>query len=200
MGGRGSGRHWHWDAKSTTTDYLRLDVRRWARDGLLSPGHTFGWHWSRDGEKVASINVDVGYNQVRLRYRSSNAGGEAEAMNYAVRLLSQQCHLGGTRQWFECPARGCGKRVALLYGGRVFACRDCHDLAYPSQRERKYMRHVRKADKIRERLGWEVGFDASYGCKPKHMHWRTFFALMDKLERQEEASNLAFIEHFKELL
>lgn len=45
------------------------------------------------------------------------------------------CHLGGQRPWFLCPTRGCGRRIANLYGGAIFACRHCYRLAYPSQRE-----------------------------------------------------------------
>ncbi|WP_264479512.1 hypothetical protein [Roseobacter weihaiensis] len=43
MGGIGSGRNWHWSAKSTTADYRSTDVRRWARDGLPEPGRRFTW-------------------------------------------------------------------------------------------------------------------------------------------------------------
>ncbi len=36
-------------------DYRALDVRRWHRDGLLTPGRAFGWQWSHNGEVTASI-------------------------------------------------------------------------------------------------------------------------------------------------
>jgi hypothetical protein len=45
------------------------------------------------------------------------------------------CHVGGSRPWFICPALGCGRRVAILYGGGIFACRLCFQLAYASARE-----------------------------------------------------------------
>lgn len=38
MGGFGSGRWSRWDSKSTTDEYRRTDVRRWAREGALTPG------------------------------------------------------------------------------------------------------------------------------------------------------------------
>ena len=84
------------------------------------------------------------------------------------------CNLGGQRPWFRCPARGCGRRVAILYGGAIFACRHCYRLAYPSQRETADDRAARRADSIRERLGWEPGILNGPGLKPKGMHWRTF--------------------------
>ena len=65
--------------------------------------------------------------------------------------------------------------MAILYSGEIFACRHCHQLAYPSQREAGYDRAARQADKIRERLGWESGILNGKGwTKPKGMHWRTF--------------------------
>ncbi|WP_135506345.1 hypothetical protein [Roseovarius aestuariivivens] len=189
MGGIGSGRHWHWDAKSTVADYRSIDVRRWAREGLLTPGRRFSWQWSIDDEKVASITVQAEHGQVRLIYRSRDHGDEWESHDYPVRLLSQQCHYGGHREWFACPARGCGRRVAKLYGGRIFACRHCYLLAYPSQREAGFQRAQRRADKIRERLGWEPGCD-NWGEKPKGMHWRTYHKLIGELQAWERQSEL----------
>ena len=43
MGGPGSGRRWHHGAADCTDDYRRLDVRRWQRDGFLTPGRAFAW-------------------------------------------------------------------------------------------------------------------------------------------------------------
>ncbi len=194
MGGIGSGRHWHWDAKSTTTDYRRLDVRRWARDGLLKANAAFGWQWSREGDVVGSIRVAVECEAVRLIYRSRDHGADWQDWNYRVWLDRTPCNLGGERVWFLCPARGCRRRVALLYGGEIFACRHCHNLAYPSQREHGFQRMQRRADTIRCKLGWEHGDD--FGAKPKGMHWRTFNRLVAELDNFEGCSNSGFIEYF----
>ncbi|PHO03022.1 hypothetical protein CSC82_13945 [Rhodobacteraceae bacterium 4F10] len=173
-----------------------FDIRRWAREGLLAPGHTFGWQWSRDGEKVASINVDVKAGAVQLRYRSRQAGEDWQDMNYTVRLLSQPCHLGGVRKWFECPARGCGKRVAILYGGQLFACRNCHQLVYPSQRQQSWQRMFSRAQRIKAKLGWHDEHSALFRKKPKGMHQRIFdnqIAELDRLEMEAAHSfDLAF--------
>lgn len=195
VGGSGSGRHWHWNVKCTTNEYRSIDVRRWAREGFLLPDRRFSWQWSIDGEQVASIVVQAEHGQIRLIYRSRDYGDEWESHDYPVRLLFQQCHYGGTRTWFACPARGCGRRVAKLYGGRKFTCRHCHDLAYPSRREANYQRYQRRADKIRERLGWEAGW-ANWVHKPKEMHWRTYERLVSELEAFEQASDNGFAVHF----
>lgn len=54
------------------------------------------------------------------------------------------------------------------------ACRHCHKLAYRTQQEQQHDRACSKADKLRDRLGWEAGILNGNGCKPKGMHWRTF--------------------------
>jgi hypothetical protein len=111
---------------------------------------------------------------VILIYRHQR-GGDWKDKNYPVYLERTSCNYGGRRPWFLCPAKGCGRRVAVLYGGSIFACRHCHQLAYPNQREADYDRAARRVNKIRERLGWEQGiFNPKGWKKPKGMHWRTF--------------------------
>ena len=84
------------------------------------------------------------------------------------------CNLGGSRAWFICPAVGCGRRVAILYGGGIFACRRCYRLAYASSREDAGDRATRRADRLRAREGWEPGILNGEGGEPKWMRWRTF--------------------------
>ncbi|MDR0379986.1 MAG: hypothetical protein LBI62_08620 [Candidatus Accumulibacter sp.] len=178
MGGFGSGNRL--GGKSTTSDRLALDIRKLHRDGLLIPGRAFGLHWSRKGEEVASIRIRTEADRVILNYRSRSNDGEWQAMEYPVYLEWTNCHLGGRRVWFRCPAQGCGRRVAILYGGPIFACRHCYRLVYACQRERHEDRTARRADAIRERLEWEPGILNGSGCKPKGMHWPTFWRLRAK--------------------
>lgn len=105
MGGLDSGRRWQWASHSTTADYRAIDVRRWRRDGLLEPGRAFAWEWSVDGEAVATIRVKVGQGNVRLIYRQRAHGDDWQDMDYLVGLTWTDCHLGGQRPWFLCPAR-----------------------------------------------------------------------------------------------
>ena len=168
----------------------RLDVRRHHGDSLLAPGQAFNWMWSRNGERMADIGITVHEHHVTLRYRSRHQGGEWEDKEYPVALEWTDCHFGGQRPWFLCPC--CGRRVAVLFGGSVYACRHCHDLAYPCQREAAHSRLQSRALKIRNRLGW----DGEYGPKPKGMHWRTFERLESEYERFTAASWLAIAERF----
>lgn len=171
MGGFGSGRKW---GKDCTDDMRQIDIRRLARDGYLKAGMAYGWQWKRRGEVIASINVKVEVDRVWFNYRQRERCGEWQDMRYPVRLDRTACHLGGDRVWWRCPAVGCGRRVAVLYGGSVFACRHCHKLAYRCQRETDDDRATRRADTLRHRLKWEPGILNGEGWKPKGMHWRTF--------------------------
>ena len=98
-------------------------------------------------------------------------------MNYAVWLDWTIFGFGGRRVWWLCPAVGCGRRVAVLHGGRVFACRQCNRLAYRSQREAAHDRATRRDCTIRQRLGWAAGILNGNGSKPKGMYWRTYWRL-----------------------
>lgn len=174
MGGFGSGRH---DGGRCTDDLRPLDVRKINRAGLLTPGRWFNWRWTCNDKVMATICLRVEESRVVLNYRSQDPhhnDGQWETMNYRVPLEWTACGFDGRRVWWRCPAVGCGRRVAVLYGGRVFACRQCNRLAYRCQRETADDRATRRADTIRQRLGWEPGILNGNGRKPKGMHWRTF--------------------------
>ena len=183
MGGFGSGRQ---GGGRCTDDMRPLDIRKIHRAGLLTPGRWFNWQWTCNDEVTATICLRVEVGRVVLNYRNQSHHhnqGERESMNYPVQLDWTDCGFGGQRVWWRCPAVGCGRRVAVLHGGRVFACRHCHRLAYRSQREADHDRASRRADKLRDRLGWEPGILNGSGTKPKGMHWRTF----ERLQARHEA-------------
>jgi hypothetical protein len=93
---------------------------------------------------------------------------------YSVRLEHKPCHLGGTRPWLICPRSGCERRCSSVYlRSEVLACRCCHRLMYPSQRETISDRAYRRRDRILRRLQTPAG-PASYATKPPRMWWRTF--------------------------
>jgi len=181
MGGIGSGRHR--GAKATPSDYRSIDVRRWNRDGWLAPHQSFVCQWSRQGEVVSAIHVRTEPDQVILTYRHRSGSEDWKDESYSVYLDWTACNLGGKRPWFLCPAYGCDRRVAILYGGGIFACRHCYQLAYPSQRKTDYDRMAWRADRIRDKLGWEPGCLNGPGEKPKGMHWSTF----ERLTAQHDA-------------
>ena len=189
MGSSSSG--WYRGGKRTTDDMHALDVRRLARDGRLTPGAAFNWSWSRRGTVVASIQIwPVECDRVRLMYRTctNRFNDEWRSMDYSVKLIHTPCAFGGERVWWQCPTVGCGRRVAVLFGGGVYACRHCHKLAYESQREPDGDEHYRRANKIRARLGWPAGI-ANYGTgRPKGMHAKTYLKLLNLHNRHSMAA------------
>lgn len=175
MGGMGSGRGQR--GKSTTSDMRPLDIRRLHRAGLLAPGRVFGWQWTVSGREVFSIQARSEAGRLILNYRTRSRAGDWRPMEYPVYLEWTNCTLGGRRPWFLCPTNGCGRRVAVLFGASIFACRHCQRLAYECQRETDDDRAARRADTIRRRLGWGAGIANPEGGKPKGMHLRTFVRL-----------------------
>lgn len=174
MGGRGSGRHCRYSTRETTDDRYALDIRKLQRDGVLSRGYSCHWSWSVNNKEVASIALRSTSESVVLSYRNRTGGGEWQDVEYPVTVEWTACRYGGRRAWFRCPAVGCGRRVAILYSGKVFACRHCYHLAYVSQREDIADRVARRANKIRKKLGWKPGIFNHNGGKPKGMHRQTF--------------------------
>jgi len=171
MGGYGSGRR-PTRNNGTVSDMRRLDVRKMKREGCLEPGASGRWGWSRDGETVASVCYQALPGALRLVYNVTEQGKGPESLDYRVGLEWTPCYYGGARAWFLCPT--CGRRVAILNGGKVFACRHCQRLAHDCQRERPDDLAARQADKLRDRLGWIPGALNGGGPKPKWMRWRTF--------------------------
>jgi len=174
----GSGSGLRFDAKDTTSDYRAIDVRRWKRDGLLKSGQSFSWQWTRNNKVFASIQAYTEPHKIILTYRHRKPGDDWVDESYPIYLNWTECNYGGERPWFLCPVLGCGRRVAILYGSSIFACRHCHQLAYDSQRETFSDRSVRKADEIRDRLGWVPGILNGTGTKPKGMHWKTYHRIV----------------------
>ena len=174
MGGPGSGRRFYYGAAGTTSDYRRLDVRALQRRNLLTYGESRRWNWIRDGKISGFIWVRPEPGRVILSYQHRHQDTDWKSKEYSVTLDWTPCHFGGLRAWFICPIQGCSRRVAILYGGEIFACRHCYQLAYRCQRESDYDRAARRADTIRERLGWDLGILNDSGTRPKGMRRETY--------------------------
>ena len=153
MGGPGSGNRYRWGAKASTDACQRLDLSSLHQGGWLRPGSCGTIRWWRGERLTSSIGWVVDgragiATALELRYAVGS-----EEIRYRVPIAWTACHLGGRRPWFVCPGAGCGRRAAVLYGRRLFLCHRCHDLAYASTRQEPGERALRKAQRIRERLG-----------------------------------------------
>lgn len=175
--------------RATTSGYMRLDVRYLHRNGFLRPGSISFQRWSLRGEPYGSINLSAWDGHVVLSYRTRTHDSEEwKHKEYSVLLEWTRCNYGGERAWFRCPVANCGRRVAILYGGSLFACRHCYNLAYDSQNETRHGRMLLKAQAIRQKLGGTPCVGDEFPQKPKGMHWRTYYRLGQKSEEAENQS------------
>ncbi|PIR39130.1 MAG: hypothetical protein COV35_04515 [Alphaproteobacteria bacterium CG11_big_fil_rev_8_21_14_0_20_39_49] len=191
MGGSGSGSWYRWSKKDTISDYNNLNMKRLVEEGIVGESkHKIGsWQWLRSGEVTSSISytsntLTSGSSYLRLRYTNKNSDQEYD---YKVHLTTTSPNYGGKRWWFICPAKGCGRRVGVLYGGKIFACRHCYNLAYDSQNDGMHYRMLTKAQNIHRKLGGS-GCTMDYVKKPKGMHWKTYNRLMEEMEYYDNAS------------
>lgn len=93
-----------------------------------------------------------------------------------------ETNFGGRRQWFLCPS--CDRRCAIIYrigDGPLWGCRICRNGRYATETMSPRQRRLRKAIKIRKKLGQKSdGLACPFPEKPKGMHQKTYFRL--KLE------------------
>ena len=189
MGGCGSGNWRRWDSKTTTESQHQIDIRWLKKQRYLRPGTAGSLSWSWGDEQTGSIGFRMEYERMILNYRHRPHGGDWENVEQAISFDRTSCNYGGYRTWFLCPR--CWKRVAILYGaGKYFLCRHCYNFTYSSQQESRSDRLMRKARKIRARLGASNNLMESILFKPKNMHQKTF----DRLRREaDHANNLSWI-------
>jgi hypothetical protein len=105
----------------------------------------------------------------------------------------------GIRRWFTCPYCGRNARRLYLSRGKV-ACRLCHRLVYRSQNKTLADRLLGKRQTIWKRLGGHHGFGDF--IRPKGMHHRTFWNLVQKDRELEILAYRAYIasaENFADL-
>jgi hypothetical protein len=98
-----------------------------------------------------------------------------------LRITHLPWHFGGQRAYFLCD---CERRVGKLYSspGHPWRCRKCYQLAYATRQASPRQRLILKGQKIRERLGGELGVLCPFPNKPKGMHWRRY----DRLRHQHD--------------
>jgi hypothetical protein len=180
--------------------YCTIDVNQLHREGCLRPGWAGGLQWTCDGEEFAAISLRADADGLHLTYRV-RGGGESEDLAEAVRIVRLPCRFGGARPYFICPgvANGvtCGRRVTMLYGPLpYFLCRHCCGLAHASHSGGAWDRKLRRAEKIRERLGGDPDIAAPFPPKPKRMWRRTYERLREQALAAETAADEAFMRWF----
>jgi hypothetical protein len=103
MGGFGSGRP-SGSGRDTVDSARCLDVNQLHRAGCLKPGWCGGWQWTRDGQKVAWIQLGAEADRVQLTYRVRVGDGAREDVAERVQIAHAPCRFGGMRPYFICRA------------------------------------------------------------------------------------------------
>lgn len=170
--------------RTYTHQKAQLDIRelqsgRSGRSNLLKPGTKIFSHQLDSGRSV-SMRVRPDYVEVEYQVEVE---GRMVPRSIRIQFAFSQCKLGGARAWWLCPC--CSKRVAVLYGWGRFHCRKCADLHYHSQSESEEDRTLRRAGKLRKRLGWRPGIINPQGGKPRGMHWRTYHQLLARYNNEK---------------
>lgn len=179
----------------TTESQHRIDIRWLKKQDYLRFGTMGSLSWSCGGEQTGSIRFRMEENSMILNYQHRPLGGDWETVEQVISLDRTPCNYGGFRTWFFCSH--CWKRVAVLYGaGKYFLCRHCYDLTYSSQQEGRHDRLIRKARKIRKRLGASGDLTEPILFKPKHMHQKTFDRLCNEAGHAENLGWLIAFQRF----
>jgi hypothetical protein len=171
MGSLGSGRRKD-RGRKTVESYWLLDVDQLAKKGCLRPGWSGTCQWT-DGNEVVSINLRAEAKRLHLSYPVRVGAKEWRPVTDNIAIVHLSCRFGGSRAYFICPGpRGtdCGRRTTKLHlSHRYFVCRHCTKLAYASQFETSWQRALRRANKLKQRLGIDVGIAEPLPEKPKGM-------------------------------
>jgi hypothetical protein len=204
MGGVGSGRP-SGSGRDTVEACRSIDVNRLHKMGCLRDGWAGGWRWTNEGEKVASINLRAEADRLQLSYGVRIGGGKWEGVAETVSIVPAACRFGGMRPYFICPGVvngiACGRRVAKLHcAGRYFLCRHCCRMAHASQSEGARDRALRRANKIRQRLGGDPDLVAPFPPKPRGMCRRTYERLREQALAAEMLADESFALQAERLL
>lgn len=186
MGGLGSGR-FRWKRDRTLNDVLSIDIAFLKKQGLLSQQCKAEIAWIIDDETRYSVTYLFSGNEAILSYTVSRNGEEPTPRRDRILFDKTKCNFGGSRLWFLCPTCGKNARKIYLVGDR-FECRGCSGLPYRSQSESERDRLVRRADKLRSKIGAAPGWGNEIydEDKPAHMRWDTFDRISNEIASIEE--------------
>lgn len=189
---------YRFDKKQTTDDLLQLSIgwlkkHNYLRENTIIYGKLI---WKRtcswgDTKEIASLMCMSNFNGEKRNITLAYRYGGNEDINLNLPVVCTSPHFGGKRYWFLCPK--CGKKVAFLYGGKYFWCRDCHNLSYPTQQMGFMSRMLERSRKYENRV-------TDNGLKKRWLHWSTFEKYMDKSEQYERLSLIAVYRAIKRSL
>ena len=202
MGGLGSGRRKD-RTRKTVESYWTLDVNQLSEKGCLRPGWSGTCQWINNNE-VTVINLRAEAERLCLSYALRVGDGGREDVVDTISVVYLRCRFGGSRAYFICPGSGggteCGRRATKLrLSHRYFVCRKCNQLPYACQYENSGQRALRRANKLKQRLGIGAGVVEPLPDKPKGMWARTYGYLLHEILQAEISANEAQASWFERL-
>lgn len=160
----GRGEYDRWDTKISTDDLLCVRLADFKKHKCFTPGRSYSWQWTNNGEKVSEIGFTVADSFIRFYYAIRDRGNNPINVDKTIPLTTTPCNYGGHRKWFLC---GCGRKVATMFiYHQKIACRNCFDAVYPSQREDAIFRLQRKIYKLEDKMEY-------YSANRKGVHKKT---------------------------
>ena len=182
MGGIGSGRRFQNRRGPSLEEVPQLDVRALKRGGLFDQSTSMGSiTWTNIGLTECSLEYNYTDSTLSISYAVKTPHTASEAVSEHIFIDRTVCHYGGTRTWFSCPS--CNARKAILYcASKRFLCRQCYGLSYSSQNEVYADRMIRKARKLRSKLGASMNLRLPISERPRGMYRTTF----ERMIRQDQ--------------
>lgn len=184
MGGLGSGGH-NSKGRRIVEGFYRLDASALKRLGALEAGYEGELSWKgSNGRPGPAFRLKAATGRIHLTYCWRKGDGPWTLQEEQVLLTHHPRHFGGRETYFLCP--NCARTAKRLYGAGVrYLCRTCHGLVHASSQERPGNRATRKNQKLRRKLGVEIGLGEWIGPKPKGMHQKTFEKISARIHMAE---------------
>ena len=182
MGGIGSGRRFQNRRGPSLEEVPQLDVRALKRSGLFDQSTSNGSiNWTNQGLAECAMAYIYADSTLSISYAVKTPHAAPETASEHIFIDRTTCNYGGTRTWFSCP--NCNARKAILYcASKRFLCRQCYGLSYSCQNEVNADRMIRKARKLRSKLGASMDLQRPISARPHGMYRTTF----ERLVRQDQ--------------
>ncbi len=177
MGGIGSGRRFQHRGPNLE-EVPQLDVRTLKRNGLFDQSTSNGSiKWTNSGLPEAALEYAYADSTLCITYAVKARHTASNVVSEHIFIDRAACNYGGTRTWFLCP--NCNARKAILYcASKRFLCRQCYGLNYTCQNEVYPDRMIRKARKLRSKLGAPMDLSQPISERPHGMYRTTFERLI----------------------
>lgn len=163
--------------RTLTTECTKIAVSHVREGNLTTKGVTVTMRWSNG----SSVCLEGQSDSFLIRY-TTGAGERLQSYCDRIGYRWTPCHFGGFRLYLVCPH--CQLQCMAVYGYAPFACRKCHDLAYPSETTSGAFRLYDTGQAIANKLsGRFVLLDEPFPDRPNGMHHKTYAAKHAKWQR-----------------